>query len=70
MGASLEAQWLKRKKSPPVNAGDVGLILGLGSSPRERNVNPLWFSCLGNLMDKGAWQATVHGVTKELDMTD
>ena len=69
MGASLEARWLK-KKSPPVNAGDVGSILGLGSSPRERNDNLLWFSCLGNLMDRGAWQATVHGVAKELDTTD
>ena len=35
----------------------------------EGNSNPLFYSSLGNPMDRGAWQATVHGVTKELDMT-
>ena len=53
----------------PVNAEDVGLILGLGRSSGEGNGNPLQYSCLGNPMDRGAWQATVHGVTKELDTT-
>ena len=56
-------------KNPPANAGDVGSILGSGRSPGEGNDNPLQYSCLGNPMDRGAWQATVHGVTKELDMT-
>ena len=51
-----------------VNAGDVGLIPGLGRSPGEGNGNPLQYSSLGNPMDRGAWQATAHGVTKELDM--
>ena len=51
-------------KNLPANAGDVGLIPGLGKSPREGNGNPLQFSCLGNPMNRGAWQATVHGVSK------
>ena len=38
--------------------------------PGEGNGNPLQYSCLGNLMDSGAWQATVHGVTKESDTTE
>ena len=38
-------------------------------SPGERSGNPLQYSGLGNLMDRGAWQATVHGVAKESDMT-
>ena len=48
----------------PVNAGDANLILGLRRSPREGNGNPLQFSCLGNPLDRRAWWATVHGVTK------
>ena len=58
-------------KNPPVNARDVmdaGLIPGLGRSPEEGNGNPFQYSCLGNPVDKGAWQATVHGVA-ELVMT-
>jgi len=39
-----------------------------GRSPGEENGNPLHYSCLGNPMERGAWQARVHGVTKELDM--
>ena len=46
------------------DAGDVGLIPGSGKTPGEGNGNPLQYSCLGNLMNRGAWQATVHGVTK------
>ena len=46
------------------NEGDLGLIPGLGRSPGEENGNPLQYSRLGNLMDRGAWQATVNGVTK------
>ena len=56
-------------KNPPANAGDVGLIPGSGRSPGEGNGNPLQYSCLGNPMDRGTWQATVHGVAKELDTT-
>ena len=48
-------------KESACNAGDAGLIPGLGRSPREGNGNPLQYSCLGNSMDEGAWQATVHG---------
>ena len=56
-------------KNLPANAGDVGLIPGSERSPGEGNDNPLQYSCLENPMDRGAWQATVHGVTKELDAT-
>ena len=56
-------------KNPPADAGDVGLIPGLGRSPGEGNGNPLQYSCLGNPIDKGAWPATVHRVAEELDMT-
>ena len=45
----------------PANARDVGLIPGLGRSPGEGNGNPLQYSCLGNPMDRGAWQATSMG---------
>ena len=54
-------------KNLPVNAGDTGdkgLIPGLGRSPGEGNGNPLQYSCQGNPMDRGAWQATLHGVAK------
>ena len=54
-------------KNPPANAGDardVCSIPGSGKSPGERNDNPLQYSCLGNPMDRGAWWATVHRVTK------
>ena len=56
-------------KNPPANAEDVGLIPGSGRAPEEGNGNPLQYSFLGNPMDRGAWWATVHGMTKELDMT-
>ena len=56
-------------KNTPPNAGDMGLISGLERSPREGNNNTLQYSCLRNLMDRGAWQALVQGVTKELDTT-
>ena len=56
-------------KNPPDNAGDPGSIPGWGSSPGEGNGNPLQYSCLENPMDRGAWQATVHGVAEELNMT-
>ena len=56
-------------KNLPASAGDAGLIPGLGRYPGEGNGNPLQYSFLGNSMDRGAWQAAVHGVTKELEMT-
>ena len=56
-------------KNPPADAGDVSLISGWGRSPGEGNGNPLKNSCLRNPMDRGAWQATIQGVTKELDTT-
>ena len=50
--------------------GDMGSIPGSGRSVGGGNGNPLQYSCLGNLTDRGAWWATVHGVAKELDMTE
>ena len=55
-------------KNSPANA-DVGSIPGLGRSPGEGKGYPLQYSCLGNPMDRGAWQATVHRVSKESDVT-
>ena len=54
-------------KGPPANAGDIrdaGLIPESGRSPEGGYGNPLQCSCLENPMDRGAWRATVHGVTK------
>ena len=54
-------------KNLPANAGDikiVGLIPGLGRSPGGGHGNPLQYSCLDSAMDRGAWWATTHGVTK------
>ena len=56
-------------KNLPANARDMGSIPGSGGSPGEGIGNPRQYSCLGNPTDRGAWRATVHGVTKELDMT-
>ena len=49
------------------NAGDLGSTPGSGRSPGEGYGYPLQYSCLGNPMDRGAWWATVHGVTEESD---
>ena len=60
-GASLVVKHL------PAKTGDlkaVSSIPGLGRSPGEGNGNSLQYSCLENLTDKGAWKATVHGITK------
>jgi len=51
-------------KNPPVNAGDTGLIPGWRRSPGRENGNPFQDSCLGNLIDRGVWQAIVPGVAK------
>ena len=56
-------------KNPPAIAGDAVLIPGSGRSPRIENGNPLQYSCLENSMDRGAWQAMVHGGHKESDMS-
>ena len=52
------------RKESACNAGDTGLISGLGRSPVGGNGNPLQYYCLGNPMDRGAWWAPVHGITK------
>ena len=54
-------------KNPPASTGDtgdMGLIPGSGRSPGEGNGYPLQYSCLENPMDRGAWQAIVHGVAE------
>ena len=51
-------------KESACNAGNSGLIPGSGRSPGEGNGNPLQYLCLENPMDRGAWQATVHGVAR------
>ena len=57
-------------KNPPANAGDADSIPGSGRSPEGGNGYSLQYSCLENPMDRGAWRAIVHGVTKESDMTE
>ena len=51
-------------KESACSAGDMGSIPELGRSPGEGNDNPLQYSCLENLMDRGVWWAVLHGVTK------
>ena len=51
-------------KNLPASGGNLGLIPGSGRSPGEENGNPLQNSCLENSLDRGAWWAAVHGVTK------
>ena len=51
-------------KESTCNVGNLGSSPGLGRSPVEEDGNPLQYSCLENSMDRGAWQATEHGVTK------
>ena len=82
MGTTLVVQWLglcapsagwkgfpggSVVKNRPTTLGDSGLIPQSGRSPGEGNDNPLWYSCLGSPMDREAWRATVHEVTKMLD---
>ena len=57
-------------KESTCNAGELGSLPRLGRSPGEGNGNPLQYSCLENLLDGGAWWATVHGGHKESDMTE
>ena len=59
--------------NPPASAGDgrdMGSIPGLGRSLGEGNGNLLQYSCLGNLMDKGAWQMAVHGGASQTQLSD
>ena len=60
----LGLSWWFSSKEYTGNAGDTGLIPGLGRSLGEGHGNPLQHSCLGNPMDRGAGQATAHGVTE------
>ena len=55
----------RKKKKVPANTEDRSSIPRSGRSHGERNGNPLQYSCLDNSADKGAWQVTVHGVTKD-----
>ena len=73
MGKESEKEWMyayqgfpdsTMVKNPPANAGDRDLIPGLGRSIGGGNGNLFHYSLLKNSMDKGAWRATVHGVTK------
>ena len=61
-------KWLRGKESTcnAQDAGDMGSIPGLGTSPGGRQGNPLQYSCQENTMDRRAWQATVHRVAKSL----
>ena len=56
-------------KNLPANAGNTGAIPGSGRYPEEGNGNPLHYFCLENPIDRGAWWATVHGITRESDPT-
>ena len=56
--------WAQMVKNLSASGVDAGSILGSGRSPGEGNGNPLQYSCLENPKDRGAWQATVHGITK------
>ena len=56
--------WGLSGKESTCNAGDVGLMPGLGTSPGEGYGNPLQYSCLEIPMDRGGWWATVYGVAK------
>ena len=62
-----QLSWWLSGKNPPANVGHVGSIPGSGRSPREGNVYQFQYSCPENSMDRGAWWATVHRVTKESD---
>ena len=62
--------WGSDSEESACNAGEPGSVPGSGRSPGEGNSNPLQYSCLENSMDRGAWEATVHGVAKKSDTTE
>ena len=62
-------RWLSGKEST-CQAVNVDSIPGLGRTPGEGNSNPFQSSCLGSPMDRESWHAIVHGITKQLDMTE
>ena len=66
----LPLRWLSGKETD-CQAGNAGSITGLGRSPGEENGSPHQYACLGNHMDRGAWELTVHGVVKsQTELTD
>ena len=69
LNVELGLPWWLSGKEPICQAGDTGLIRGLGRHPGEGNGNPLQYSCLGNAMNREVWQAAVQGVAKELGTT-
>ena len=69
MAKITEGLFFSDYKESAHNARDPGSIPGSGRTLGEGNGNPLQYSCLENYMDRGAWQATVHGLA-ELDMTE
>ena len=58
----MQPVWDSVVNSPPVSAGDLGLMPGSGRYPGEGNDNPVQYSCLGNPMDRGAWRTIDHRV--------
>ena len=64
MGLQMDFPGSSDGKVSVYNAGDLGSILGSGRSAEEGNGNPLQYYCLENPMDRGTWQATVHGVAE------
>ena len=60
--------WWSDSEEPASNAGDPGSVPGPGRSPGEGNGNPVQYSCLENPMDRGAWQAIVHGAQRVGDL--
>ena len=57
-------------KNSPANAGNMDPVPQSRQSLGKRNGNPLWHSCLGNPMDRGAWRAIVHGAARESETTE
>ena len=64
MKTNLASQVTQVVKNRPANTRDAVSVPGLGRSPGEGDGNPLQYPCLGNPMDRGDWQAIVHGVTR------
>ena len=62
--------WWFRGKEPICQAEDTCSIPGSGRSPGEGNDNPLQYTCLKNPMDGGAWQVTIHGIVKEIRLSN